>query len=209
MARPFLVFDLDGTLSDPALGIGRCLNHALAHYGYGTIPEPEFGSCVGPGLDVSFRKAVGELAEDRLRELVARYRERYGTVGFAENVLYPGIPEALARLSERSTPMGLCTTKRADFAERILEHFGLRQHFAFISGGDVGIPKSDQLRDLLASGAIGQDATMIGDRNLDIVAGKAHGLRTVGVLWGHGGRRELETAEADLLLAEPRELVEL
>ncbi len=207
MARPFLVFDLDGTLSDPALGIGRCLNHALAAYGYRTIPEPEFGSCVGPGLDVSFRKVAGELAEDRVRELVAKYRERYGSVGFKENVLYPGIPEALASLSERGVPMGLCTTKRADFAERILEHFGLRHHFAFISGGDMGIPKADQLRDLLAAGAIGRDATMIGDRDLDIVAGKAHGLRTVGVLWGHGGREELQTAEADLLVAEPRELL--
>jgi len=209
MAAPTLVFDLDGTLSDPAEGIGRSLNHALTLHGYPEIPATAFGSCVGPGLDVSFQRWAGDLPEPRLKALVAAYRDRYATVGLFENVLYPGIPEALQALTELGVPLGVCTTKLPQVAERILVHFGLRHHFDFVSGGDVGIPKSRQLGELLEAGRIDARATMIGDRDLDIAAGRAHGLRTVGVLWGHGGRAELERAGADHLVASPRELPQL
>jgi phosphoglycolate phosphatase len=93
-----------------------------------------------------------------------------------------------------------------DFAERILDHFGIRRHFAFVSGGDIGIPKAGQLAALLRDGAIDGGATMIGDRAVDVLAAKANGLRSVGVLWGHGGAAELRAAGADMLLESPVEL---
>lgn len=104
---------------------------------------------------------------------------------------------------------GLCTSKRADFAERILELFGLRHHFAFVSGGDIGIAKADQLAALLAAGAIDRDAIMIGDRAVDLEAAHANGLASCGVLWGFGSRAELEAPRPRYLVQTPDELAQL
>ncbi len=141
-----------------------------------------------------------------MRDLIARYRERYAEIGYAENRVYPGIPEALRALSASRVSMGVCTSKRADFAERILEHFHLRQYFAFVDGGDIGVTKEAQLRGLLASGTIAPHATMIGDRAADVNAARSLGLPAVGVLWGYGSRDELSAAGADCLLESPDQL---
>ena len=95
-----------------------------------------------------------------------------------------------------------------DFAEQILAMFGLRSHFAFVSGGDIGVRKHQQLEQLLANGAVTLDAVMIGDRATDIAAARTNGLRGVGVLWGHGSREELEGAGPERLLERPEELEE-
>ncbi len=113
------------------------------------------------------------------------------------------------QLRERGVTLGVCTTKRVDFAEQILALFGLREHFAFVSGGDIGVRKADQLRSLRAAGALGEAATMIGDRDIDILAAHANGLRAVGVLWGHGSAAELLAARPHLLLGAPGELLQL
>jgi phosphoglycolate phosphatase len=138
--------------------------------------------------------------------LVAKFRERYADVGYSENSLYPGVPDALDRLFRRGTRLGLCTSKRIDFAERILTMFGLRAHFEFVSGGDVGVAKAVQLSQLLKGGLAGPGSTMVGDRAIDIVAGKTNALRAIGVLWGHGSESELADAGADRLLSDPIQL---
>jgi phosphoglycolate phosphatase len=204
-----LIFDLDGTLSDPAVGIGRSLNYALDACGYRRLPEREVSRYVGPPLDWVFKQIVPDASHDTLLALVAKYRERYRDVGYKENVLYPGITEALARLSSDGVQMGVCTSKRTDFAEQILEMFRLRQYFSFVTGGDVGLAKADQLRALLEQGVVGPMATMIGDRAVDIEAARANGLGAVGVLWGHGTKAELVAAGADRLLGSPSELAGL
>ena len=195
-----LVFDLDGTLSDPAVGIGRSINHALLCCGFEPISESAVSTYIGPPLDVAFRAITGTESPEIVQRLVHKYRERYADVGFAENVLYPGIAEALASLSDRNCFLGVCTSKRIDFAERILQMFDLRAHFAFVDGGEIGTHKDQQLRALLANGVIGARSTMIGDRSVDVAAARANGLKSVGVLWGHGSREELTNAGADLLL---------
>ena len=204
-----LVFDLDGTLSDPVVGIGRSLNYALEAFGYRTLSAPEASRYVGPPLDWAFRQIVPDVSHDTVVAMVAKYRERYSDVGYAENTLYPGVVDALAALSSNRVQMGVCTSKRTEFAERILELFGLRQHFGFVDGGDVGVAKGDQLRALLARGAIGRASTMIGDRAVDIEAARANGLGEVGVLWGHGTKAELLRARPDRLLERPVELAGL
>ncbi len=204
-----LVFDLDGTLSDPAVGIGRSINHALAHYGYPTIPEAQVPQFIGPPLDTSFGALTGSTDPGHLAELVAKYRERYADVGYAENILYPGIPEALETLAAAGVSMGLCTSKRVDFAQSILKLFGLEQHFRFLSGGDIGVHKRQQLASLLSVGSIQPTSIMIGDRAIDISAAKSNGLRPIGVLWGHGSAEELTRADPDALVRFPRELVDL
>jgi phosphoglycolate phosphatase len=204
-----LIFDLDGTLSDPVVGIGRSLNYALEAFGYPTLSAPEVSRYVGPPLDWAFRQIVPDASPDTVLALVAKYRERYSDVGYAENTLYPGIADALAEMSSDGVRMGVCTSKRREFAERILELFDLRQHFNFVNGGDVGVGKGDQLRELLDQGTVGPASTMIGDRAVDIEAARANGLGAVGVLWGHGTRAELLRAVPDRLLQSPLELAGL
>ncbi|HET6630571.1 MAG TPA: HAD hydrolase-like protein [Woeseiaceae bacterium] len=204
-----LVLDLDGTISDPALGIARSINYALCAFGFDPIPESSVSEYIGPGIDNAFRRLVPAAAEDEVPRLVGKFRERYADVGYSENVLYPGIPEALRHLVNEGVMLGVCTTKRVDFAERILQLFGLRDCFQFVSGGDVGVEKHQQLRALIIEDVIPVRAAMIGDRAIDIVAAHANGLRSVGVLWGHGTEAELIEAEAQVLLSRPRQLMEL
>ena len=206
---PVWVFDLDGTLSDPAEGIAKSFNFALARHGHTPLRPEQVSFVIGPPLDVSFKALTGVDDPAHITALVAAYRERYADVGYAENVLYPGIPEALQALRAAGRRLGVCSSKRVDFCEMILARFGLRAHFEFVSGGDVGIPKSQQLGELLAQGAIDARATMFGDRAVDVQAAHAHGLASVGVLWGHGSRDELEAAGAQRLLAQPSDLLSL
>ena len=208
-SAPHLIFDLDGTISDPAVGIGRSFNYALTTFGHAPVPESEISRLIGPPLDQGFQLVLGDATPTHLAELVAKFRERYGAVGYAENTLYAGIPEALQQLAAANIPQGVCTSKRADFAERILALFDLRELFAFVDGGDVGISKAQQLAALRASGAISAASIMIGDRAVDIAAARANGLGAVGVLWGHGTEQELRTAKPDRLLAAPAELADL
>jgi phosphoglycolate phosphatase len=204
-----LIFDLDGTLSDPVLGIGRSLNYALEAFGYRSLSGAEVSRYIGPPLDWAFRQMAPDASHDTVLAMIATYRERYADLGYAENTLYPGIADALAALSSDGVRMGVCTSKRREFAERILELFGLRHHFTFVNGGDVGVGKDDQLRALLDQGAIGPASTMIGDRAVDIEAARTNGLGAVGVLWGHGTKAELLRAVPDRLLESPWELTDL
>ena len=209
MNRRHLVFDLDGTVSDPAIGIARSLNYALTAFGLEPIPENSVSRYIGPPIDDAFRRIAPSAEDECVVQLVSKFRERYSDIGYSENVLYPGIPEALSYLVGNGCSLGICTTKRVDFAERILKYFGIHELFRFVNGGDVGVQKHQQLKCLLAEGIIDLDAAMIGDRSVDIGAAHANGLRSVGVLWGHGTEAELIEAEAQLLLSSPSQLKEL
>lgn len=204
-----LVFDLDGTLTDPAEGIWRCLNYALASFGQDIISREQVGRYVGPPLDDTFRVLAPGLDEAGIRAIVARYRERYAVAGFRENQIYPGISEALQALSARGVAMLVCTSKREDFARQILSMFGIDGYFPVVSGGDIGIKKSSQLQQLLQDGVVTADALMVGDRGVDMAAARANGLAGVGVLWGYGSSEELAEAGASSLLSTPQELLTL
>jgi phosphoglycolate phosphatase len=207
-ATAHLVFDLDGTISDPAVGIQRSINYALTHFGFPALDPDQINSYIGPPLDETFI-AITKSSPDQIAGLVAKYRERYSDNGYSENLLYPGIREALDELASSNTPMGVCTSKRADFADRILQLFQIRGYFGFVDGGDVGIRKEQQVASLLSNGIISSSSWFIGDRAVDVLAAKANGLRSVAVLWGYGTRDELESARPDLILASPQELTRL
>ena len=204
-----LIFDLDGTISDPSLGIGRCINYALEAHGFPAITPEQVAAAIGPPLDETFCKFCPDSDQSVISSLVAKYRERYAEVGYSENKIYPGVAESLGELSVAEVPMGVCTSKRKDFAEKILRMFGVLSHFRFVNGGDIGIRKREQLAGLLQSGEIDLAAVMIGDREVDISSAKANGLRSVGVLWGFGGQTELSGAGADIILSNTNELVGL
>jgi phosphoglycolate phosphatase len=204
-----VLFDLDGTISDPVVGIGRSLNFALTHFGHAPLQMADVPLYVGPPLDESFTAITGVTSASDVGAMVAKYRERYGEVGYSENVLYPGIPEALAQLDDANVPLGLCTSKRADFAERILTMFGLRAHFRFVSGGDVGVQKWQQMAELRARNRVSEATVMVGDRAVDMIAAHRNGLRAAGVLWGHGSRSELVAEQPHYLFDSPAELATL
>jgi phosphoglycolate phosphatase len=204
-----LVFDLDGTLCDPVEGIGNAINHALACCGYPAATASEVSNFIGPPLDVGFRRLTAARADADIERLIAAYRDYYGRLGVKQNTLYPGIREALETIAAGGTPMGVCTSKRRDFALAVLDDLDLRDFFSFVDGGDVGVRKDTQLAGLIATGTIDQGAIMIGDRDVDILAARANGLRSVAVTWGHGSAAELAEAGPDHVLSRPEELTRL
>lgn len=207
MTNPVLLFDLDGTISDPIQGIGRCINHALDSLGFPLLPQDAIAPYIGPPLDETFRVLTGSKDVELTERFITKFRERFSEIGFSENKLYPGISEALTSLSERGLTLGICTSKRSDFAETILKMFDLHEMFQFISGGDIGIQKYQQIEALLKKNAIDHNAIMIGDRYIDIEAGHKNGLKTAGVLWGYGTRMELEACSPTYLLEKRAELL--
>ena len=209
MLHDVILFDLDGTLSDPLEGIARSLNYALSHFGYETLTSEQLAAFVGPPLDQTFRALTGLAAEAQVNDFVAKYRERYAAVGYAENVLYPGVREALASLSEAGGRMAVCTSKRQDFAEQILSLFDLKPFFSFVAGGDVGVHKWQQLAALRAHSAISEASVMVGDRAIDLSAAHRHGLWAGGVLWGYGSYAELSQAGPQYLFRTPAEWEQL
>ncbi|MGM9488613.1 HAD hydrolase-like protein [Ideonella sp. YS5] len=206
MSHDLILFDLDGTLSDPAVGIGRSINFALERHGFAPLAEGEVSPYIGPPLDEGFRAMTGRDDDATIRSLIAAYRERYGDIGYAENTLYDGIPQALQALCDAGLPLGLCTSKRRDFACKILALFGLDGLFRFVSGGEIGLQKWQQIATLREQGRVGSGAVMVGDRAVDMIAAHRNGLAAAGVLWGHGSLDELRAEAPRYLIDRPAEL---
>lgn len=204
-----IVLDLDGTISDPSLGITRCFNHALQSHGFTDVTEDVIAREIGPPLDETFLKLAAGISATDVKPLIATYRERYGKLGFSENTVYPDMPSTLAQLRDAGITLGVCTSKRRDFAEKILALFGLSEYFSFVSGGDIGIEKGSQLAELINAHAIDDKAVMVGDRAVDIRAAQQNGLRSVGVLWGFGDYAELSAAAPSCILDNVSELTTL
>lgn len=204
--KSYFLFDLDGTLSDPLQGIARSINYTLEAFGYPVVPEDSLGRFIGPPLDNTFAALTGTDSQNHIRELVDKYRERFGKIGYRENTLYPGIPGMLEALKARGVAMAVCTSKRQDFARKIITMFGLDPFFDFVSGGDIGIAKGQQIRSLLEQGRISKDSIMIGDRDVDIRAASENGLDGWGVLWGYGSREELEKEGPERILTSPEQV---
>ena len=204
-----LIFDLDGTISDPSQGIARSANFALDSLGYQPVEESRVRPLIGPPLQYLLKELAGNDCDENMHELIAKYRERYASAGYAENELYSGIPDSIAELSAQGARLGVCTSKRTDFAESILKMFGLRKYFAFVDGGDIGIEKEEQLAALVEKGLEPRTTVMIGDRAVDIQAAKNNKIDSVGVLWGFGESSEIAEAQPDHAVDSPAELVRL
>jgi phosphoglycolate phosphatase len=196
-----MLFDLDGTIIDPIDGIGRSFNFALVSKGFKALSLTEQAKYIGPPLDESFRIITKSTDEALITELIVKYRERFSEIGYSENHLYPGISEVLKTIYDMNVPMALCTSKRIDYAEQILKLHGLFDLFRFISAGDIGTKKWQQIELLLSSNKINSKSIMVGDRAVDLTSAHKNGLTSVGVLWGYGSREEL-AAESPLFLIE-------
>ncbi|MGH1403899.1 MAG: HAD hydrolase-like protein [Alphaproteobacteria bacterium] len=202
----YLIFDLDGTLSNPQEGIVKSINYALKQCGYAAQPADSLLRYIGPPLDESFADLIGQNHHDEIARLVHAYRERYAQIGYKENVIYDGIVESLNMLADQNIPMGVCTSKPERFARPILEMFGIHDYFDFVSGGDVGIQKRSQLHTLLNDGVVSSKSVMIGDRAVDMIAAQLNDIKCAGVLWGHGTFEEIDDQNPDIVLHKPSDL---
>jgi phosphoglycolate phosphatase len=204
-----LVFDLDGTLTDPELGISRCIAYALERMGYPARERTQLRWCIGPPLREVFRELLANSDPALIERAVALYRERFGEIGIYENQLYPGTVESIEHLARSGHRLFVATAKAEVYAHRIIEHFQLGHHFVAVYGAALSgasSHKSELLaRLILEQGIAPGESVMIGDRGSDVSSAQTNGLRTVGVLWGYGTVEEL--AEADLRVETWGELV--
>jgi len=203
-----LIFDLDGTLVDPVVGIVRCMNYALTSMDYPPRSEKEITPYIGPPLQLALRGLSGTNDAQCVEQLIIAYRERYGEFGYLENTVYDGIHTMLGALKSHNLRLGVCTSKYEKYAIKILKEFNLFEYFDFVSGSDYHVAKSEQLAELLSKNTITSNAVMIGDRNVDLTAAQANGLRGVGLVWGYGSRAELEAENPDFIANSPQEMTD-
>ena len=198
-AAQLILFDLDGTLTDPKVGITKSVAYALREFGIETKDPDALCGFIGPPLKASFAHFYGMDDADADRA-VAKYREYFRQKGIFENAVYPGIPELLGRLEAAGKRLMVATSKPTVFARTILEHFGLATYFCEIVGSELDGTRADKgevIACALASSGFGpEQAVMVGDRSYDIIGAAQNRLPAVGVLYGYGSREELEAAGA-------------
>lgn len=208
-----ILFDLDGTLTDPQVGILACLRHALRTVHQPIPDDHALRALIGPPLREGISQLLGHPPEDPLVEAtITAYRDRFSTVGLFENRLYDGILDGLAALVPQG-PLLVVTSKPRVFAEQIVAHFGLDRYIQTIYGSELDGTRSDK-GDLIAyalaqSGLVAAETVMVGDRHYDIRGARRHRVKPVGVLWGYGSRQELIQAGSHHLLHQPRDLATL
>lgn len=196
----YVLFDLDGTLTDSAEGIINSVIYALRQKGIEETDRTKLEAFVGPPLADSFIRYY-KVTETEAMELIRAYREYYEPKGWSENRVYEGIPEVLAQLQAEGKHLIVATSKPEPFARRILEHFGLAQFFEQIRGASMD-EKTSRKEQVIASvleelgPGCEKEMVMVGDREHDVTGARMNGLPCVGVLYGYGTREELERAGA-------------
>lgn len=204
-----LLWDLDGTLTDPKEGILLSIQYALEKFGITPPPIDSLTWCIGPPLYESFPQLVPGSSNADVLKMVDLYRERFSVTGLYENKVYPFIGKMLAELSQDKKQF-LATSKPHLFARKILDHFKLSSHFQKIHGSELSGERSNKA-DLIAyilkeENIPADDAFMIGDRKHDIIGAKKNGVTSIGITWGYGSRQELEENGADFIFATPENL---
>lgn len=203
MEKEYLLFDLDGTLTDPKEGITKSVRHALMAYEIEAEDLDSLCCFIGPPLKDSFMEYYG-FSEENASNAIGVYREYFSEKGIYENKVYEGIREMLEALSRSGKKLYVASSKPEVFVRKIMEHFKLDSYFTFMGGADLGetrVKKADVIRYVLEENKIYDlsRVVMIGDRKHDILGAKEVGIDSVGVLYGYGSREELTEAGADLL----------
>lgn len=206
------LFDLDGTLTKSELGIYNCIRYALDWAGIPDPGEAFLRKFIGPSLYDSFTMYF-QMSDNQAREMVAKYRERYNTIGLFENEVYDGIYELLGELKNRGKVLAVATSKPQEATDRILEKFRLAEYFDVVVGSKPDGTSSDKAflisKVLEALPEAAEHGVMIGDRMYDIKGGQACGLDTVGVLYGYGSTEEFQEAGATHIVKHPRDILRL
>lgn len=211
--KEYLLFDLDGTLTDPKVGITTCVQYALKSFG---IEEPDLDKLepfIGPPLKDSFMQFYLMRAE-QAEEAVEKYRERFKDIGLFENEVYEGIPQMLRTLKNKGMHLAVASSKPTVYVERILEHFGMKEYFEVIVGSELDGRRvnkdevvEEALHQLFGDAPIAYDKVyMIGDRKFDVEGARALNVESIGVSYGYGSMEELQEAGADYIVQSVSEL---
>ena len=210
MQKKIVLFDLDGTLTDPKVGITKSVRYALNAYGIQVDDLDSLCAFIGPPLHESFMKFYG-FSEKMAFEAVDKYREYFKETGIYENVMYHGIEQLLQRLVDEGKQLAVATSKPTVFAVKIAEHFGISRFFSYIVGSELDgsrTRKGEVIAQALKELEVKDLSTvvMVGDREHDVVGARENGIDSIGVLYGYGDRAELERAGASLIAASVAEL---
>lgn len=208
-----VLFDLDGTVTDPYMGITSSILHSLKYYGHIAAPEREaLKPFIGPPLYASYMKYFG-MDEKTAHEAVEHYREYYAVTGKFENELYDGIVELLASLKAAGVNVALATSKPEIFAGQILEHFGIAEYFDAVLGStlDAKLIEKKDIIELLCRrhGYKAEETLMIGDTAFDVIGAKENSVDSVAVTYGYGERGDLESALPTYICQSVAELKEI
>lgn len=208
-----VLFDLDGTLTDPGLGITNSVMYALKKFNIEVEDRASLYKFIGPPLKESYRKYY-HLSDEEITRAVTYYREYFSVKGIYENVLYDGIAEVLEQIQDSGRKVVLATSKPEEFAHEILRYFKIDQYFDYVAGATMDgarNSKADVIAYALESCDITDlsSAVMIGDREYDIHGAKAAGLDSIGVLYGYGSREELEGAGATYIVERVTDIMDL
>lgn len=195
----YILFDLDGTLTESAPGIINSIRYTLDKLGLRPMTDEELKRFVGPPLIESFTRYCG-LSHEEAEHAVDVYREYFSEKGLFENAVYPGIPECLGALKSAGKKLAVATSKPQVFCERIIKHFGIDGYFDAV----VGIPldredmtKAEVIKSAMELlGAVPEETVMVGDRDYDVFGARENGIPCIGVLYGYGSRGELSAAGA-------------
>ena len=215
----YLLFDLDGTLTDSAEGIIKCVQYAAKKMGAEYKSAEELRVFVGPPLSESFKVVYG-FSEEETRQAIVYYRERFQPIGMYENAVYPGIPELLECMKEHGKINLIASSKPEAFVKTILEHFDIAKYFDVIVGASMDESRNtkeavieealSQLKNTDRYGQYSPDkCVMIGDRKYDICGAKYFGLRNIGVSYGFAPEGELKEAGADVIVDTVEELTQM
>ena len=205
-----IIFDLDGTLTDPAVGIINSMICALEKYGIPAPDRSELMKFIGPPLVDSFQEFF-HLSREEAKTIVDHYREYYREEGMFESSVFPGIQDLLRSLQENGKVLMVATAKVEPFANTVLEHFGLAAYFTCIAGSNLDntrTRKDEIILSVLERCEITdtEHTVMIGDRMYDILGAEKAGIDSIGVLFGYGTKEELQDAGANIIAESVEDL---
>ena len=204
------LFDLDGTLTDPSVGITNSVAYALDKFGITVEDKKSLYKFIGPPLVEGFSEFYGFSHQDSLKA-TEYYRETFSVKGIYENKVYDGVPEMLERLNRMGKKVILATSKPEKFAKEILRYFDLAKYFHFVAGATFDSTRNT--KDAVISYALSeagiddkQKTVMVGDREHDVIGANANGIDSIGVLYGFGNREEMTAAGATHIIEKVHDI---
>ncbi|MBP2625321.1 MAG: 5-nucleotidase [Firmicutes bacterium] len=205
-----ILFDLDGTLTDPKPGITKSVQYALEKMGIAEDDLDKLTSFIGPPLTTSFKEFYS-MNDDEANQALGYYRERFSTVGLYENAVYVGMKELLEELQNQGKTMFVATSKPTIFSIKILEHFGLIHFFKAVIGSELDgtrVEKNEVIEYVLSEidGHDLKKIIMVGDRKFDVIGAKQNGIDVIAVAYGYGSYEELKTAKPNYIVGTISEL---
>lgn len=211
--KKYILFDLDGTVTDPMIGITKSVQYALRKFNIEVENLNDLCKFIGPPLKDSFMNFYGFNEEDALKAITF-FREYFSVNGLYENTVYENFEDMLIALKEQNKSLIIATSKPTVFAEKILEHFNLKKYFDFIAGSNLDntrTKKADVISYALEQQGLTEtsEIIMIGDREHDVIGAKALGIESIGVLHGYGSYEELSNSGATYIVKDVKELKSL